>query len=129
MKLLLGFKEITRRSRARLPRPPTLVRQVEVNQPTKDKIRYGFGGVPNRAQLSTCLLLFTMQLVNCLFSFIFHVFDSVASFSFILLCFTFCPIFRITSNTIENYEPRVDLISVDVTPNYDDYEFAHQTNK
>lgn len=27
------------------------------------------------------------------------------------------------TNTIENYEPRVDLISVDVTPNYDDYEF------
>jgi phage baseplate assembly protein W len=26
-------------------------------------------------------------------------------------------------NTIENYEPRVDLISVDVTPNYDNYEF------
>lgn len=27
------------------------------------------------------------------------------------------------TNTIENYEPRVDLISVDVQPNYDDYEF------
>ena len=26
-------------------------------------------------------------------------------------------------NTIINYEPRVDLISVDVNPNYDDYEF------
>src|SRR6056300_1612530 len=26
-------------------------------------------------------------------------------------------------NTIENYEPRVDLIGVDVQPNYDDYEF------
>jgi len=26
-------------------------------------------------------------------------------------------------NTIENYEPRVSLISVDVEPNYDDYEF------
>jgi phage baseplate assembly protein W len=26
-------------------------------------------------------------------------------------------------NTIENYEPRVDLISVDVVPNYDDNEF------
>lgn len=26
-------------------------------------------------------------------------------------------------NTIENYEPRVDLISVDVRPNYDNYEF------
>jgi len=26
-------------------------------------------------------------------------------------------------NTIENYEPRVDLISVDVQPNYDEYEF------
>ena len=26
-------------------------------------------------------------------------------------------------NTIENYEPRVELISVDVNPNYDDYEF------
>jgi phage baseplate assembly protein W len=26
-------------------------------------------------------------------------------------------------NTIENYEPRVDLISVDVSPNYDNYEF------
>jgi len=26
-------------------------------------------------------------------------------------------------NTIENYEPRVDLISVDIQPNYDDYEF------
>lgn len=27
-------------------------------------------------------------------------------------------------NTIENYEPRVDLIDVVVTPNYDDYEFS-----
>jgi phage baseplate assembly protein W len=27
------------------------------------------------------------------------------------------------SNTIENYEPRVSLIEVDVTPNYDNYEF------
>lgn len=27
------------------------------------------------------------------------------------------------SNTIQNYEPRVDLISVDVSPNYDNYEF------
>jgi phage baseplate assembly protein W len=27
------------------------------------------------------------------------------------------------ANTIENYEPRVDLIGVDVQPNYDDYEF------
>jgi phage baseplate assembly protein W len=26
-------------------------------------------------------------------------------------------------NTIENYEPRVDLISVDIEPNYDAYEF------
>ena len=26
-------------------------------------------------------------------------------------------------NTIENYEPRVDLISVDVSPNYDNNEF------
>jgi phage baseplate assembly protein W len=26
-------------------------------------------------------------------------------------------------NTINNYEPRVSLISVDVTPNYDDNEF------
>lgn len=26
-------------------------------------------------------------------------------------------------NTIENYEPRVDLISVDINPNYDEYEF------
>lgn len=26
-------------------------------------------------------------------------------------------------NTIINYEPRVDLISVDVNPNYNDYEF------
>jgi phage baseplate assembly protein W len=26
-------------------------------------------------------------------------------------------------NTIDNYEPRVSLISVDVTPNYDNYEF------
>jgi phage baseplate assembly protein W len=26
-------------------------------------------------------------------------------------------------NTIENYEPRVELIGVDVNPNYDDYEF------
>jgi len=26
-------------------------------------------------------------------------------------------------NTIENYEPRVDLISVDIEPNYDNYEF------
>ena len=26
-------------------------------------------------------------------------------------------------NTIINYEPRVDLISVDVNPNYDNYEF------
>ena len=26
-------------------------------------------------------------------------------------------------NTIENYEPRVSLISVDVKPNYDNYEF------
>ena len=26
-------------------------------------------------------------------------------------------------NTIENYEPRVDLISVDVRPNYDNNEF------
>ena len=26
-------------------------------------------------------------------------------------------------NTITNYEPRVDLISVDVSPNYDDNEF------
>jgi len=26
-------------------------------------------------------------------------------------------------NTIENYEPRVDLISVDVEPNYDNNEF------
>ena len=26
-------------------------------------------------------------------------------------------------NTIENYEPRVDLISVDIEPNYDEYEF------
>lgn len=26
-------------------------------------------------------------------------------------------------NTIENYEPRVELISVDVSPNYDDNEF------
>lgn len=26
-------------------------------------------------------------------------------------------------NTIENYEPRVELISVDVNPNYDEYEF------
>jgi phage baseplate assembly protein W len=26
-------------------------------------------------------------------------------------------------NTIENYEPRVNLISVDVFPNYDTYEF------
>ena len=26
-------------------------------------------------------------------------------------------------NTINNYEPRVDLISVDVSPNYDEYEF------
>ena len=26
-------------------------------------------------------------------------------------------------NTINNYEPRVDLISVDVSPNYDDNEF------
>ena len=26
-------------------------------------------------------------------------------------------------NTIENYEPRVSLISVDVEPNYNDYEF------
>ena len=26
-------------------------------------------------------------------------------------------------NTIRNYEPRVDLISVDVSPNYDDNEF------
>jgi len=28
------------------------------------------------------------------------------------------------TNTIENYEPRVSLISVDVTPNYDEYEFS-----
>ena len=27
-------------------------------------------------------------------------------------------------NTIENYEPRVDLIDVVVTPNYDNYEFS-----
>ena len=27
-------------------------------------------------------------------------------------------------NTIVNYEPRVDLIDVVVTPNYDDYEFS-----
>ena len=27
------------------------------------------------------------------------------------------------SNTINNYEPRVDLISVDVSPNYDNNEF------
>lgn len=27
------------------------------------------------------------------------------------------------SNTIRNYEPRVNLISVDVFPNYDTYEF------
>ena len=27
-------------------------------------------------------------------------------------------------NTIENYEPRVDLIDFVVTPNYDDYEFS-----
>lgn len=27
------------------------------------------------------------------------------------------------TNTIENYEPRVELIGVDVNPNYDDYEF------
>jgi phage baseplate assembly protein W len=27
-------------------------------------------------------------------------------------------------NTIENYEPRVDLIDVVVTPYYDDYEFS-----
>jgi phage baseplate assembly protein W len=27
------------------------------------------------------------------------------------------------TNTIENYEPRVDLIGVDVEPNYDSYEF------
>jgi phage baseplate assembly protein W len=27
-------------------------------------------------------------------------------------------------NTIENYEPRVELIDVVVTPNYDDYEFS-----
>ena len=27
------------------------------------------------------------------------------------------------ANTIENYEPRVELIGVDVNPNYDDYEF------
>jgi phage baseplate assembly protein W len=27
------------------------------------------------------------------------------------------------TNTINNYEPRVDLISVDVSPNYDDNEF------
>ena len=27
-------------------------------------------------------------------------------------------------NTIQNYEPRVDLIDVVVTPNYDDYEFS-----
>ena len=26
-------------------------------------------------------------------------------------------------NTINNYEPRVDLISVNVSPNYDEYEF------
>jgi phage baseplate assembly protein W len=26
-------------------------------------------------------------------------------------------------NTIENYEPRVSLIDVDVSPNYDNYEF------
>ena len=26
-------------------------------------------------------------------------------------------------NSIENYEPRVDLIDVDVNPNYDSYEF------
>ena len=26
-------------------------------------------------------------------------------------------------NTIENYEPRVELIGVDVNPNYNDYEF------
>lgn len=26
-------------------------------------------------------------------------------------------------NTIENYEPRVELISVDVRPNYNNYEF------
>lgn len=26
-------------------------------------------------------------------------------------------------NTIENYEPRVELIGVDVRPNYDNYEF------
>jgi len=26
-------------------------------------------------------------------------------------------------NTIENYEPRVSLIDVDVNPNYDNYEF------
>ena len=26
-------------------------------------------------------------------------------------------------NTIENYEPRVDLISVDIDPNYYEYEF------
>jgi predicted component of type VI protein secretion system len=26
-------------------------------------------------------------------------------------------------NTIRNYEPRVDLISVDVSPNYDNNEF------
>lgn len=26
-------------------------------------------------------------------------------------------------NTIENYEPRVELIGVDVNPNYDNYEF------
>jgi predicted component of type VI protein secretion system len=27
------------------------------------------------------------------------------------------------TNTINNYEPRVDLISVDVSPNYDNNEF------
>lgn len=27
------------------------------------------------------------------------------------------------ANTIENYEPRVELIGVDVNPNYNDYEF------
>jgi len=27
-------------------------------------------------------------------------------------------------NTIQNYEPRVELIDVVVTPNYDDYEFS-----
>jgi phage baseplate assembly protein W len=27
------------------------------------------------------------------------------------------------SNTIQNYEPRVDLIGVDVSPNYDNLEF------